>query len=314
MQHARAPHAQLSPPALVVEGLRKTYPNGTEALKGVSFTVEEGEFFGLLGPNGAGKTTLISILGGLATASVGRLSVCGLDLHKNKRAAARRLGIVPQEITFDPFLTVRETLRFQSGYWGLSGNDRWIGEILERLGLSDKADRRMNALSGGMKRRVLVAQALVHRPRIIVLDEPTAGVDVELRDSLSRLFHQPLALGATVILTTHYLQEAQAMCGRIAIMNKGELAALERTEDLLSRFEGRVLKARITGGDLPPALLPHVIRRHGPEVTVRVGDAADLSAKLAALTAAGVRLENLTVREADLEDVFLNITTSAEAA
>ena len=180
------------PAAVSFEGVVKRYASGTQALDGVTFDVEEGEFFGLLGPNGAGKTTLISCLGGLASLTAGRIRVRGVDVARDRRRASLSLGIVPQEITFDPFLTVRETLRFQSGYWGVSNNGAWIDEILENLGLADKADVSMRALSGGMKRRVLVAQALVHKPPVIVLDEPTAGVDVELRvrdadDALAKL-------------------------------------------------------------------------------------------------------------------------------
>lgn len=293
--------------ALTIENLSKTYASGVRALDGLSFTVEEGEFFGLLGPNGAGKSTLISCLAGLTVPSAGRLAVFGRDVCGSSREAARQLGIVPQEVTFDPFLTVRETLRFQAGFWGLSGVNRWIDEILERLGLAPKADCRMNALSGGMKRRVLVAQALVHRPAVIVLDEPTAGVDVELRESLWDFVGELHREGATVILTTHYLAEAQAMCGRVAIMRRGRLAALDRTERLLSAFEGRVLRARAQG-EIPGALAPALLRRHGCDVAIRIDDAADLAAKLAALADAGLTLENVTVGQPDLEDVFLRIT------
>lgn len=297
--------------ALTIEHLRKTYSGGTQALRDVSFCVERGEFFGLLGPNGAGKTTLISCLAGLSTPTAGTITVCGIDAAAHRRAASMKLGVVPQEITFDPHLTVMETLRFQSGYWGLTKNERWIGEILERLGLSGKADSLVRALSGGMKRRVLVAQALVHRPEIIVLDEPTAGVDVELREALWEFIGELHGQGAAVILTTHYLAEAQAMCARVAIMNRGEIAAIDRTEALLSRFEGQVLKARVAAGTLPAALLSSVVRRHGADLVLRIGGAADAAEKLSAMTAAGVVLENLTIGRPDLEDVFLHITSEA---
>ena len=258
-------------PAVRIDSLEKRYASGTLALKGVSFDVEEGEFFGLLGPNGAGKTTLISCLG-------------------------------------DPFLTVRETLRYQSGYWGILRNDDWIDEILANLGLTDKADASMRALSGGMKRRVLVAQALVHKPPVIVLDEPTAGVDVELREHLWDFIGRLHREGRTVILTTHYLEEAQALCSRIAIMKKGEVAALDRTEALLSRFEGRVLRCRLVRGDLPPEAARDLMRRHGNDVTLRIEDADDALRKLESLKAAGAEIENLTVGQPDLEDVFLAVT------
>ena len=295
-------------PAVRFEAVEKTYAAGTRALRGVTFDVREGEFFGLLGPNGAGKTTLISCLGGLVTPTGGRILVRGIDCAKSRRAASLALGIVPQEITFDPFLTVRETLRFQSGYWGIRRNDDWIDEILANLGLADKVDASMRALSGGMKRRVLVAQALVHKPPVIVLDEPTAGVDVELREHLWDFIGRLHGEGRTVILTTHYLAEAQQLCSRIAIMKKGEVAALDSTEALLSRFDGRVLRCRIGGGDLPEPLLGDVMRRHGADVALRLRDADDALAKLEALRGAGLTVENLTVGQPDLEDVFLALT------
>lgn len=300
-------------PALSIIGLRKVYASGTVALERLSLNVAEGEFFGLLGPNGAGKTTLISCLGGLVQPTEGAIRVFGIDCAKQRRLAARHVGIVPQEITFDPFLTVRETLRFQSGYWGVRGNDDWIDEILSNLGLLEKADASMRALSGGMKRRVLVAQALVHKPRLIVLDEPTAGVDVELRESIWAFIGSLHRAGATIILTTHHLEEAQALCGRIAIMNRGRIAALDRTETLLSRFEGRVMKCRLLKGELPEALAGDLMRRHGADLVLRVADARDAGDKLAAFAAAGVEIENLTVGQPSLEDVFIAVTTEAEA-
>ncbi|MCD0504238.1 ABC transporter ATP-binding protein [Bordetella petrii] len=211
---------------------------GFQALNDVSLNIEPGEFFGLLGPNGAGKTTLISILAGLARASSGRASVCGYDVATDYKAARRALGVVPQELVYDPFFTVRETLRIQSGYFGLRNNDDWIDEILFNLGLSDKANSNMRALSGGMKRRVLVAQALVHRPPVIVLDEPTAGVDVDLRRTLWEFISRLNKAGHTIMLTTHYLEEAEALCGRIAMLKGGRIVALDTTQALLARVGG----------------------------------------------------------------------------
>lgn len=303
--------ATAKPAALSVSDLRKVYASGTVALEGLSLEVEEGEFFGLLGPNGAGKTTLISALGGLIRPTEGTIRVFGIDCAKERRRAARHVGIVPQEITFDPFLTVRETLRFQSGYWGVRGNDDWIDEILFHLGLTEKADASMRALSGGMKRRVLVAQALVHKPRLIVLDEPTAGVDVELRENLWAFIGRLHSEGRTIILTTHHLEEAQALCSRVAIMNRGRLAALDRTEALLSRFEGRVMKCRILRGELPKALEADLMRRHGADIVLRLADARDAGEKLAAFARAGVDIENLTVGQPSLEDVFLEVTSAS---
>ncbi|HEX7748294.1 MAG TPA: ABC transporter ATP-binding protein [Bordetella sp.] len=215
---------------------------GLQALDDVSLRIEPGEFFGLLGPNGAGKTTLISILAGLARASQGQASVCGYDVVADYKAARRALGVVPQELVYDPFFTVRETLRNQSGYFGLRHNDDWIDEILHNLGLSDKADNNMRALSGGMKRRVLVAQALVHRPPVIVLDEPTAGVDVDLRHSLWQFISRLNRAGHTIMLTTHYLEEAEELCGRIAMLKRGRLVALDTTASLLARVGGEDLE------------------------------------------------------------------------
>lgn len=215
---------------------------GFQALEDVSLTVEYGEFFGLLGPNGAGKTTLISILAGLARASSGTARVCGHDVVSEFKLSRRALGVVPQEIVYDPFFTVRETLRLQSGYFGLRNNDDWIDEILANLGLSDKADSNMRALSGGMKRRVLVAQALVHRPPVIILDEPTAGVDVDLRRTLWEFIARLNKEGHTILLTTHYLEEAEALCGRIAMLKHGRIVALDTTQALLARVGGTDLE------------------------------------------------------------------------
>lgn len=215
---------------------------GFQALNDVSLTVEHGEFFGLLGPNGAGKTTLISILAGLARATSGTASVCGHDVVSQFKQSRRALGVVPQEIVYDPFFTVRETLRLQSGYFGLRNNDDWIDEILANLGLSDKSDTNMRALSGGMKRRVLVAQALVHRPPVIILDEPTAGVDVDLRRTLWEFIARLNKEGHTILLTTHYLEEAEALCGRIAMLKQGRIVALDTTQALLARVGGTDLE------------------------------------------------------------------------
>lgn len=216
----------------------KTSGPGFQALKNIDLNVDHGEFFGLLGPNGAGKTTMISILAGLAKATTGKASICGYDVTTDYKESRRALGVVPQEIVYDPFFTVRETLRLQSGYFGLRNNDDWIDEILHNLGLSDKANENMRALSGGMKRRVLVAQALVHRPPVIILDEPTAGVDVDLRRSLWEFISRLNKEGHTIMLTTHYIEEAEALCGRIAMLKAGEIVALDTTAALLERVGG----------------------------------------------------------------------------
>ncbi|MBK1615382.1 ABC transporter ATP-binding protein [Rubrivivax gelatinosus] len=295
-------------PAVRFDHVTKTFrtPRGTvQALDGVSFDIEPGEFFGLLGPNGAGKTTLISILAGLARASGGSVQVMGHDVLADYAAARRALGIVPQELVFDPFFSVRETLRIQSGYFGLKHNDDWIDELLANLGLADKGGANMRQLSGGMKRRVLVAQALVHRPPVIVLDEPTAGVDVELRQTLWHFIARLNREGHTVLLTTHYLEEAEALCGRIAMLKHGRVVALDRTSALLSGMASTMLRFK-TDGALPPALAARA-RVTGRIVQLKAHDAAEVERDLAALREAGVAVEDLEIGRADLEDVFLGI-------
>ena len=293
----------------------KTYPGargGLRALDDVSFDIAPGEFFGLLGPNGAGKTTLISILAGLTRATSGRVEVEGHDTVADYAAARKALGIVPQELVFDPFFSVREALRIQSGYFGVRGNDDWIDELLASLGLADKADANMRQLSGGMKRRVLVAQALVHRPPVIVLDEPTAGVDVELRQTLWQFIAGLNRQGHTVLLTTHYLEEAEAMCGRIAMLKQGRVVALDRTSALLAGTASTMLGFK-TDQALPPAIAQHA-RVTGRIVQVKAHDAAEVESLLAQLRAAGVRVEDLEIGRADLEDVFLEIMQGAPVA
>jgi ABC-2 type transport system ATP-binding protein len=301
-------------PAVRFTNITKTYAGarGTlRALDGVSFDIERGEFFGLLGPNGAGKTTLISILAGLARASSGQVTVMGHDVVADFAQARMALGIVPQELVFDPFFTVREALRIQSGYFGVRHNGPWIDELLQNLGLADKADANMRQLSGGMKRRVLVAQALVHRPPVIVLDEPTAGVDVELRQTLWQFIARLNREGHTVLLTTHYLDEAEALCGRIAMLKQGRLMALDRTSALLAGTASTMLRFK-TDSVLPPALAA-VARVTGRVVQLKAQDAAAVEQHLAALRSAGIKAEDLEIGRADLEDVFLEIMHGGQA-
>ena len=299
--------------AISFQSVSKTYdtPRGLlTALNQVSFDIQEGEFFGLLGPNGAGKTTLISILAGLARPSQGHILVQGADVQKEFALARRRLGVVPQELVFDPFFNVREALRFQSGYFGIKNNDAWIDELLDSLGLTDKANANMRQLSGGMKRRVLVAQALVHRPAIIVLDEPTAGVDVELRQTLWQFIAKLNKQGHTVLLTTHYLDEAEALCSRIAMLKQGEVVALERTSDLLAQASGNVLRFKLDG-ELPAALAEQA-RVTGRIVQMQVHNATEIESRLAAVREAGLVAEDIEVRKADLEDVFIAVMDAAK--
>ncbi|CAN5915145.1 ABC transporter ATP-binding protein [soil metagenome] len=297
-------------PAISFQNVGKTYKNAAfKALDDVSFDIQPCEFFGLLGPNGAGKTTLISILAGLARASSGSVKVLGHDVVNDYAAARMSLGIVPQELVFDPFFTVREALRIQGGYFGVKrgskASEAWIDELLENLGLTDKANANMRQLSGGMKRRVLVAQALVHRPPVIVLDEPTAGVDVELRQTLWQFVARLNKEGHTVLLTTHYLEEAEALCSRIAMLKQGRVVALDRTSALLAGTASTMLRFKLDG-PLPPQLAAQS-RVTGRIVQVTAHDTHEVESILATLRNAGCKPEDLEIGRADLEDVFLEI-------
>ena len=299
-------------PAVSFQHVSKSFPTKRgelHALRDVSLDIEAGEFFGLLGPNGAGKTTLISILAGLTRATSGQVLVHGHDVQSDYQAARRLLGVVPQELVFDPFFNVREALRFQSGYFGIRHNDVWINELLDGLGLADKASANMRQLSGGMKRRVLIAQALVHKPSVIVLDEPTAGVDVELRQTLWQFVSDlNKRLGSTVLLTTHYLEEAEALCGRIAMLKQGQVVALEKTSVLLSRAASNVLRFK-TDAVLPDDLAAQA-RITGRVVQLPATDALAVERILARLRESGVAPEDIEIRKADLEDVFLDLTSA----
>ena len=299
------------PLALEAVNLARRF-GAVRALDGVDLAVAEGEFFGLLGPNGAGKTTLISIVAGLVRADSGTARVLGHDVVTDYRNARKKLGVVPQELVFDPFFTVRETLRIQSGYFGLRRNDAWIDELLDHLGLTNKANANMRSLSGGMKRRVLVGQALVHKPPVIVLDEPTAGVDVELRQSLWAFIRKLNRDGHTIILTTHYLEEAEALCGRIAMLKAGRVVALDTKQALLSRFAG--LTARLVAARVPAAWRSRVLREEGNVRFIGLDRYADLEALLASLRADGIAIDELALQETDLEQVFLRIMAGEAAA
>jgi len=298
----------MSVPAISIEQVTKQYGD-LQALCGVSLEVRQGEFFGLLGPNGAGKTTLISALSGLVRPTSGRLAVMGHDVVRDYRNARRQLGVVPQELVFDPFFSVRELLRIQSGYFGIARNDDWIDEILDHLDLLSKADANMRALSGGMKRRVLVAQALVHRPPVIVLDEPTAGVDVELRQGLWQFIRKLNQDGHTIVLTTHYLEEAETLCGRIAMLKGGRVVALERTRALLERFATHTLSVRLANAAVA-AELGGCVRDDG-WIDFGFETYADVERLLARLREAGAGIEELRLGEPDLEEVFVEVMSRA---
>jgi ABC-2 type transport system ATP-binding protein len=299
-------------PAISFQSVSKTYRSSSnktapevKALDAVSFDIRQGEFFGLLGPNGAGKTSLISILAGLSRASSGTVTVHGSDVVTDYANARRKLGVVPQELVFDPFFTVREALRIQSGYFGIKNNDAWIDELLSSLGLLDKANANMRQLSGGMKRRVLVAQALVHKPQVIVLDEPTAGVDVELRQTLWQFIAKLNKQGSTVLLTTHYLEEAEALCSRLAMLKQGRVVALAQTSELLKAASSNVLRFKIDS-ELPRHLADKA-RITGRIVQFPAHDANEIEQYLAAIRQAGLVAEDVEIRKADLEDVFLDV-------
>ncbi len=302
--------------AIQITNVEKSYKS-LKALGGVSLSIEEGEFFGLLGPNGAGKTTLISIIAGLIRADAGSVSIHGHDVGGDFREARRKLGVVPQELVFDPFFTVRETLRLQSGYFGLKNNDKWIDEVMGNLDLTNKADVNMRALSGGMKRRVLVAQALVHKPPVIVLDEPTAGVDVELRQTLWKFISRLNREGHTVVLTTHYLEEAQAMCQRVAMLKSGKVVALDTMSALIRRISGSQLNVHLKSGALPDDLR-HLVAHDehdpgngnnglGQRYSLRVNEYSDVEPILARLRESGAVIDEMQLQQADLEDIFLQI-------
>jgi ABC-2 type transport system ATP-binding protein len=296
--------------AIQIRDVHKRF-GSLQALAGIDLDIAPGEFFGLLGPNGAGKTTLINILAGLVRADRGSAHVLGHDVRADYRAARQALGVVPQELVFDPFFSVRETLRLQSGYYGLRHNDAWIEEVMAHLGLTEKANANMRALSGGMKRRVLVAQALVHKPAVIVLDEPTAGVDVELRQGLWQFIRKLNRDGHTVVLTTHYLEEAEQLCQRIAMLKHGRVVALDSTANLLKQVHHLFLRVRLSGAPLPAGLAPleHGTGPGGSHV-LRLHDYWDIESVLARLREAGCRIDELELQQPDLEDVFVEIMKS----
>jgi ABC-2 type transport system ATP-binding protein len=278
------------------------------SLNKISLNINEGEFFALLGPNGAGKTTLINIIAGLTQATHGGVKVMGFDVSRQFRHARRNVGIVPQELVFDPFFTVRETLRFQSGYFGIKKNDDWIDSLLQSLGLTDKADNNMRTLSGGMKRRVMVAQALVHKPPLIVLDEPTAGVDVELRQALWRFVVDLNQQGHTILLTTHYLEEAETLCGRIAMLKKGEVLTVDTTPNLLKMHASQTFTLHLNG-PLPTRLRTMVLKSNEEirRYTLALSASAEIEKILACCREFDLEVLDCTIEKPDLETVFVQM-------
>jgi ABC-2 type transport system ATP-binding protein len=293
-------------PAIQIEQIVKRY-GALQALAGVSLDIAEGDFFGLLGPNGAGKTTLITILAGLSIATSGTARVMGYDVGRQNREARRALGVVPQELVFDPFFTVREALTIQSGYFGIRDNRAWIDEVLHYLDLTDKADTNMRQLSGGMKRRVLIGQALVHKPPVIVLDEPTAGVDVELRQTLWEFIRRLNRDGHTIVLTTHYLEEAEVLCGRIAMLKQGAIVANDTTQNLLNRFSGCYVNLMLAPPRLPDALRPLLVQEGDTGFRLALHAYDEVEHVMAALRNAGIKVREMEVMQPDLEEVFVKI-------
>ena len=295
--------------ALTINQAVKTYANGFTALKGVSFDVQQGEFFALLGANGAGKTTLISAIAGLNRLSSGSIQVMGYDVQMQSTQARMNLGLVPQELVFDPFFNVRQILQIQSGYFGIRKNNDWIDEMLHHLGLTDKANTNLRNLSGGMKRRVMVAQALVHRPPLIILDEPTAGVDVELRHSLWVFMQTLNQQGHTIILTTHYLEEAEQYCGRIAMLKQGKLVALDTTEHLLNAEQNVRIQLQLSD-KLPENWQIYCIQFiESNTFIVELKDYNQIAELLGCLKNARIHIHKMHILENDLEHIFLSLNT-----
>jgi ABC-2 type transport system ATP-binding protein len=300
-------------PAIRIESLSKTYEGGKRALSEVSFDVPRGQIFGLLGPNGAGKSTLINILAGLVTKTSGRVSIWGFDIDEHPRNSKRSIGVVPQEIIFDPFFTPRETLEIQAGLYGVPPSERKSDELLAAMHLTDKANAYSRTLSGGMKRRLLVAKAMVHSPPILVLDEPTAGVDVELRRQLWGYVRKLHAQGVTIVLTTHYLEEAEELCDRIAIIHHGRVIANEPTRELVSKAKE---KAVVVTFDRDISQVPtsscfdniSLIDERTLEITYSK-DKVNAGQVLSELTADGLGIVDVSTRDPDLEDVFLSLTS-----
>ena len=303
--------------AIRIESLSKTYAGGKRALEEVSFDVPRGQIFGLLGPNGAGKSTLINILAGLVTKSDGKVAIWGFDIDRHPRNAKRAIGIVPQEIIFDPFFTPRETLEIQAGLYGIPAAERRSDALLAAMHLSDKAHAYSRTLSGGMKRRLLVAKAMVHSPPILVLDEPTAGVDIELRQQLWAYVKQLNEQGVTVVLTTHYLEEAEQLCDRIAIINHGQVVANEPTRTLIAKAQE---KAVVVTVDRDIETVPEAICFDRiallDERTIEIGyrkDKVNAGEVLAAVQRHGLGIVDVKTRDPDLEDVFLSLVSDKAA-
>lgn len=295
--------------AIEICNVSKNYKE-LQALKSINFNIKSGEFFGLIGQNGAGKTTLIDIIAGLTKADKGVVKILGYDVIKNFREARQVLGVVPQELVFDPFFTVKETLKIQSGYYGLRNNNDWIEEIMINLNLVDKANTNLRILSGGMKRRVLIAQALVHRPKVIILDEPSAGVDIELRYTLWKFISKLKENGHTIILTTHYLEEAEELCDRIAILYNGKVIALDNTNNLIKKFSEIQLCLHFKKGSLPSSLNKILIKSKNFKSNyyiLNLENYFQISEVITKCKKEGCEFYEVRICKTDLNDVFIQI-------
>lgn len=307
--------------AIRISALRKTYSSRHQAeqkiaLNGIDLEIPRGSFFALLGPNGAGKSTLINIMSGLTIKTSGKVIICGHDIDTNMRAARTSIGVVPQELVLDTFFTVRQALELHAGYFGVPQARRRTDEIIEAMGLSDKADARPRSLSGGMRRRLLIAKALVHNPQVLVLDEPTAGVDVELRTQLWNYVRRLNQAGTTILLTTHYLEEAEELCDRLAIINRGEVVACDEKRTLMRGFDSKRLVVNVNN---PPTSLAPALQESGWEITkdglLSISyrpSRTDMEGLLSQVRAHGMTIHDLSTKETDLEEVFLYFTRPAE--
>jgi len=305
-------------PAIRIESLSKTYAGGQQALREVSFDVPRGQIFGLLGPNGAGKSTLINILAGLVVKTGGKVNIWGFDIDRHPRNSKRSIGVVPQEIIFDPFFTPRETLEIQAGLYGIPSGERKSDELLAAMHLTDKAHAYSRTLSGGMKRRLLVAKAMVHSPPILVLDEPTAGVDVELRRQLWDYVRKLNEQGVTIVLTTHYLEEAEELCDRIAIIHHGRVIANEPTRELVAKAQEKAVVVTFDRDIAEVPINDHfeniaLLDERTLEIIYRK-DKVNAGEVLASLTSEGRGIVDVRTREPDLEDVFLSLVSADQEA
>ncbi|WP_371182963.1 ABC transporter ATP-binding protein [Xanthomonas sacchari] len=308
-------------PIISVQQLTKTYAGGFQALKGIDLEIRRGEIFALLGPNGAGKTTLISIICGLVTPSSGRVLADGHDIVRDYRAARSKIGLVPQELATDAFETVWATVRFSRGLFGKPRDDAHLERVLRELSLWDKRDSRISTLSGGMKRRVLIAKALAHEPSILFLDEPTAGVDVELRHDMWQMVRRLREQGTTIILTTHYIEEAEDMADRVGVVNRGELVLVEDKRTLMRKLGKKqlalTLQAPLTRVPAALATQPLELSADGATLTYTYDAQAEqtgIGALLRQLEAQGVEIKDLQSSESSLEEIFVNLVRPASAA